>query len=67
MNDEEQGVQAIDNEMLLSAVMTHRLEYPEIRRSSSPGTRALTALMHSPNGRVPVDEQAEEKASVPRS
>jgi len=67
MNDEDQGVQALDNEMLESAVMNHRLEYPLIPLATGPGTQAMLALMLAPDGRIGAAVQTEQEAAASAS
>lgn len=49
---DEQDLQAIDDEMLDSALRTHRLEYPVVRETGTLGTRAPMTLLNSPYGRL---------------
>jgi len=67
MNDEDQGVQALDNEMLESAVMNHHLEYPLIHRATGSGTQAMLALMLAPDGRIGAAVQNEQEAAASAS
>ncbi|WP_407541658.1 hypothetical protein Q0M94_19410 (plasmid) [Deinococcus radiomollis] len=43
---------AIDQELLESALATHRQPYPGLQGPVTSGTRALKRLMRSPSGRL---------------
>lgn len=65
MDEVDRRLQELDDEIVQSAALVHRREYPLVRRTSSPALRALRAMLDTPDGRFPRPSEELEPAIAP--